>query len=81
MSLMNLTLCYWVSCKAYASDVIDVVVYADVGDNKAIELGQENETIIDSPQVSRTRATWGYTRTTFMRQREEDHHRSHRTTI
>lgn len=77
---MNSTLCYWISCKEHANDVIDVVVYVDVGENKAIELGQENEIVIDDPpRVSR--ATWAYTRTTFMRQIEEDLHRSHHTTI
>lgn len=78
---MNSTLCYWVSCKEKDSDVIDVVVYADVGDNKAIELGQEVETEIVPPRLPRK--TWAhYIRTSLTRRGDEgDRHRDHRTTI
>lgn len=77
---MNSTLCYWVSCKEAPSDVVDVVIYTDIGDNKAIELGEENETVINPPRIPR-RTSWAYTRTSFMKRRDEEDHLSRQNTI
>ena len=75
-SLMNATLFFWVSCsdgrRKYVADVKDVVTFAEIGDGKAMELGDNEETDIVPPSEPQRLARATYAGYSLMLNRESN---------
>ena len=57
-SLRNSTLFFWVLCsdvrrRKYVADTKDVVTFAEIGDGKAVDMGDDKETDIVIPSEPR----------------------------
>jgi len=74
-SLINATLFFWVSCsdvrrRKYVADTKDVVTFAEIGDGKAMEMGDDEETDIVYPIEPRNLARATYAGYSLMFNRE-----------